>query len=201
MDAAAEHGRDARWTAETLRRLARAGRTEFDFSSIVSVLSAAAQTPVCVIDTRGSFLASTPSRAEWDADEILTRTAEIVGDGLVVHPLIVEGETVAFLSARLDHDPGGVCQFAADLISMYLSRMNARLEGKRELVAQVLEDFFAARLPEEDAARRLAEIGIDPGTDHRVICGIVDAPRSACDPSPGTCTPSSAAVATRTSAR
>lgn len=168
--------RDDRWASATLQKLARAARSDYPFGSIVSALASATGTPVCIIDTRGSFLASTPSRAEWDADEILAWSDRPGTGELVVHPLIVENEPVAFLAARLPRDHGGVCQFAADLVAMHLSRTNALLEGKRELFSQVLEDFFATRLPDAEAARRLADAGIDADAEHRVIVGLVDAP-------------------------
>lgn len=167
-----------RWIGDTLQSLARAARAEFGISGIVSALSTALQAPASVIDTRGSILASTPSRFEWQVDDIIAHDPATPDKGLVVYPLNVEGETVAFLAARIDSDQGGTCRFAADLISIELSRINARLEGRRELVGQILEDFFHARLGQSDAEQRLSEIGLSNSVEYRVIVGSVKAPQS-----------------------
>lgn len=169
--------RSAEWISASHQALARAVQSGFGLAGIVSALSTALSTPVCVVDTRGSVLASVPSRAEWDVESITAWRPDgndIPGEFIV--PLRLSDETVALLCARIDVDHGGVCAFAANLIATDLGWEQARLEGRRELSAQVLDDFFAARVSDHDASRRLVDIGVQPEEGYRVLIGQVQAP-------------------------
>ncbi|MFF5363785.1 PucR family transcriptional regulator [Streptomyces scabiei] len=130
--------------------------------------------PVAVLDHRGGMLAGAPSRAEWPVEQILGVVPDERGTavaGCLVLPVDLDGERVAVLSARCGEGKEPLLGFAAGLVGIELSRRNASLSGRRELLGQVLEDLFTRRSPESEAARRLAEYGLDTAGSHRVVVG------------------------------
>lgn len=171
--AAAPSTPTSEWLTNSYQSLARTLQSGLGLTAIVSALGRVLSAPVCLVDTRGSILASAPSRAVWNVAEILAWDQSCTDTRRVVVPLNLGGDTVALLCAETAPDPARICSFAADLIVTELSREQARLEGRRELAAQILEDFLRARLADHDAAERLKAIGVDTAKEHRILVGQV----------------------------
>lgn len=122
--------------------------------------------PVSVVDSHGRVLTSEPTAASWPIEEILhlsDRRAPTGSSGLNVAPIAIAGHVVAFLCVRVA-DPSldlHAIPYATTLIALELSRRQAELTGRRELVGQVVSDLVTQRITNRRAARRLLAFGID----------------------------------------
>ena len=63
---------------------------------------------------------------------------------------------------------------AVALVGLELSRREAVLAGRRQLVGQVLEDLIRGSITTAEAERRLASFGIRAADDHALVVGTVD---------------------------
>jgi len=146
---------------------------------LVAMLRHRVQAPVAVIDMRGSILSQAPSRMVWPVELLLhwrPGSGPEETDGHLVVPIQLDGDVIALLCspAKPEHLP--VLRLAANVAALELGRLQAMMAGRRELVAQLLEDIRAGAIPDWDASRRLAGFGVDVSKENQVIMGQADCP-------------------------
>ncbi|MGH8869500.1 MAG: PucR family transcriptional regulator [Actinomycetes bacterium] len=148
--------------------------------ALVATLGHRLGSPVSVIDSHGSILASDPANAAWPVEQVLM-AGQDTGRGaleyLSVQPVVSDGITVAYLCARTPRHEADVLPYATTLVGLELARRHAVLAGRRELAGQVLEDLVRSVITPTEAERRLAGFGVDPTAPHTVLLATVD-----CDP-------------------
>lgn len=143
---------------------------------LVNALRAGLGAEVGLIDLSGSVIATAPSRAIWDAEAVRRATIEpgLMDGPLLARPIIVNGETVAILAARVATDTANLLSTAIDLIVIELGRLRAAQHGRRELAGGLVEDILSGRLSEADSIGRMRSIGLDATNPVRVLLGAVD---------------------------
>jgi sugar diacid utilization regulator len=104
----------------------------------------------------------------------VSRTVIVVADCAVLS-VEVDGEPVALLCAKDPDADSALLGFAASLAGIELSRRQALLMGRRELLGQVLDDLFRGRSSEPETTRRLVDHGFDLTQPHEVVVGRVQA--------------------------
>ncbi len=139
---------------DTLARSLLSGR---GLGALVEALQRILGAPVSVVDPQGTVLAGA------------------VPDGAVtVLPVEVEDRVVASLRCGSPRRSADVLPYAVALVGLELSRREAVLAGRRQLVGQVLEDLIRGSITTAEAERRLASFGIRAADDHALVVGTVD---------------------------
>lgn len=117
--------------------------------------------PAAVIDVYGRRIASSSDSQDWPIDQ--PDGTELGSAEVQTAPIRIDGELVAHLFLRTTDDEFSAhsIPYASTLIALEMSRRQAELIGRRELVGQVVEDVLAQRIPHQDAHRRLAAFGVD----------------------------------------
>ncbi len=144
-----------------------------DLTAMIERLHQLTGGPAAVIDIHGRLLASSPGTVDWPTEAIKQTDGPHGDPSREVHtaPIRFDGELVAYLFVRIVDEVFSIhaIPYATTLISLELSRRHAELNGRRELVGQVIEDLLAQRLPDEAAARRLTAFGVDLAQPVNVI--------------------------------
>lgn len=139
---------------------------------VAAVLRRLTGEPAGFIDTRGSVLASSPTRARWPLEQLREGTAvERVADDLAqsIRSVLLRDEVVAHLVATVADEYSGVLDIAAGLASLEMSRRQSLLIGRRELASQVLEDVVLGGSRGPEARARLESIGIRITTSQHFV--------------------------------
>ena len=145
---------------------------------MLALLQAAVASPVALISPMGELLACAPDENRWPAGE-LDRLVGYVrqprsSDGRTRILAVEVGGSVA--AHLVSTSPAGLVEvlpYAVGLIGLELARQRAVLEGRRELLAQVLADVVAGSIGDTEAGRRLAGFDIDVHAPNAVMIGTV----------------------------
>ncbi|MFJ9843611.1 PucR family transcriptional regulator [Kitasatospora sp. NPDC101155] len=144
-------------------------------TALLRVLRHACGSEVAVVDRHGSLLAAAPERAGALVEEV--RAAELESPdgpgqaGPLRLPVQVDGMVAAYLCLRSAGRAADVLPYAVRLVGLELTRRQAHLAGRRELVSQVVEDIVRDVIAPAAAERRLAAFGLDTTAAHRVVLG------------------------------
>ncbi|WP_053382379.1 PucR family transcriptional regulator [Leucobacter celer] len=159
-------------TDERLRHLVSAARTG-GLAYILGSVRRAVGAEVAFFDMSGNVLSSAPARTLWDFERVLEARRSGPGSDtpFTVLPVDLEGDTVGLLVARTTEDPYRMLPVAIDLLALEISKLRAKQLGQSQLLAALLEDIFAKRVSDTDAAARLAPFGIEAGRRNRVLVG------------------------------
>ncbi len=153
-----------------------------DLSAMIDRLHQLIAGPAAVIDIHGRLLASSPDGVDWPLEAIHQSSKQNPDHSGEVHtaPVRFDGELVAYLFLRIANEAfsAHAIPYATTLISLEMSRRHAELNGRRELVGQVIEDLLAQRLTDENATRRLTAFGVDLTQPASVIVAATSADSS-----------------------
>jgi purine catabolism regulator len=86
-------------------------------------------------------------------------------------PILVDREPLAYLRARAPRPRPDILSSAANVLGLEIARRQAVLRGQRALAAQVLEDIVQRTGSDAESRRRLADLGVTPDEEHRVVIG------------------------------
>lgn len=135
---------------------------------ITEVLSAATKAPAAIFDTAGNVLAVYPERSLIEFSTVLAALRSESQDSLWAERIEVEGEDLAILAVADSPEPLlGAAAIAA--VQLELGRLRARVEGRRELAGQILDDVLSQRASEMEAVNRFTALGLDIEHPFRVL--------------------------------
>ncbi|MFF2408049.1 PucR family transcriptional regulator [Streptomyces sp. NPDC058092] len=139
---------------------------------LVAVLAHHLTAEVAVLDTAGTVLEQHPSAARWPVEEVAAASNQpqaAATSGTVSLPVRADGVVVGYIAARGPSEQVTLLAPTANLVGLEIARRQALVSGGRELVAQVIADIVHHGLPEKEAQRKLAQLGLDPQGSHRVV--------------------------------
>lgn len=122
--------------------------------------------PVAVVEPGGRVLARHPASSAWPRAGADEKAAD---DGGTSVPIVVDGVPVAWLRTRLGTARQDVLSFATSILGLEVARHQAVLNGRRELLGQLLEDVLHRTVSDTDARRRLTAYGLAVEGPHVVV--------------------------------
>lgn len=135
---------------------------------ITEVLSAEVNAPAAIFDAMGNVLAVYPDRSIIDFSMVLAALAHDGVDSLWAERIEVQGEYLAIVAVADTPDPV-LGEVALAAVQLELARLRARVEGRRELAGQILDDVLSQRASEVEAVNRFTALGLDISKPFRVI--------------------------------
>ena len=162
---------------ETLARAALEGR---GLESVVRSLGKFMDAEMLVLGPQGRVLARWPNDAaiEWrpelaPGDQPHTISASGDGANLLAPPVVVDGDTRAWIIARRISLPGDVeraaVEYGALLVSLELLRERTAVEVETRLRGGLLEDLFGEVVVDDLVAKRALAFGYDLARPSRVF--------------------------------
>jgi len=154
--------------------------TRLGFEGLLDTLARKIGTPIVVLDYHGNVIASRPEREPWAVAGIVAARPDLVHgtvvDGLEVFPITFNDHVIAFLCTKGRPAPNAetTIKFAIGLIAVELSRRQAEVRGRRELLGQVLRDYVQGELLDHEAERRLRRAGLGFDGANRVMLARVE---------------------------
>lgn len=135
---------------------------------ITESLSLAVDAPCAVFDTAGNVLAVFPERSLVDFAAVIDALSSRHDTALWARQVEVADESLAIIALGNvpETDLGEV---ALATTALELGRLRARVEGRRELAGQVLDDVLSHRASEVEAQNRFKALGLDIAEPMRVL--------------------------------
>lgn len=158
--------------------LTEALTSRLGIEGLLSRLRRLQSVPLAVVDYWGALIASQPSATPWPIESIVARRTSIAAgdviEGVVVYPVLISDQRVAFVCTLGEGAAPEIMRFALGLVALELSRRQAQQHGRRELLGQVISDYIQGDLADFEAQRRLVRAGVSFDSPNRVVLAHAD---------------------------
>lgn len=126
---------------------------------------------VGLFEPNGNVLALSPERTIWNFDSVIQEHSNAEHQAFSIRTLTQDEETVALLVIAHSSVPEFEMSLSGNVISMEIARLRARLEGRRELAASVIDDVLNSRTSDAESLSRLNSLDIDISRPYRLLVG------------------------------